>query len=63
MYLRLAFWPGTMAYISFLFAHFDLGNGHASPGVMLTAAFFGAFVGFALANMFANRVKRKALQR
>jgi hypothetical protein len=52
-----------MAYISFLFAHFDLGNGHASPGVMLTAAFFGAFVGFALANMFANRVKRKALQR
>jgi hypothetical protein len=29
---------------------------------MLTAAFFGAFVGFALASMFANRVKRKALQ-
>jgi hypothetical protein len=39
-----------------------LGNGHSSPGVMLTAAFFGAFVGFALASMFANRVKRKALQ-
>ena len=61
MYLRLTFWTGAMAYISFLFARFDLGNGHSSPGVMLTAAFFGAFVGFALASMFANRVKRKAL--
>ncbi|MFZ1050372.1 MAG: hypothetical protein WBP65_04715 [Candidatus Sulfotelmatobacter sp.] len=63
MYLRLAFWTGAMAYISFLFARFDLGTGRSSPGVMLTAAFFGAMLGFALAGMFVNRVKRKALLR
>jgi hypothetical protein len=63
MYLRLAFWTGAMAYISFLFARFDLGTGSSSPGIMLTAAFFGAIVGLALAGMFANRVKRKAVLR
>ncbi|MGA8439863.1 MAG: hypothetical protein WB714_16685 [Candidatus Sulfotelmatobacter sp.] len=63
MYLRLAFWTGTMAYISFLFARFDLGTGPSSPSVMLTAAFFGAITGLALAGMFVNRVKRKALLR
>ena len=62
MYLRLAFWTGAMAYISF-FARFDLGTGRSSPGVMLTAAFFGAMLGFALAGIFVNRVKRKALLR
>jgi membrane associated rhomboid family serine protease len=63
MYLRLAFWTVAIAYISFLFARFDIGGGHSSPGVMITAAFFGALTGFALAGMFANRVKRKATQR
>jgi membrane associated rhomboid family serine protease len=52
-----------MAYISFLFARFDIGTGPSSPSVMLTAAFFGAITGLALAAMFANRVKRKALLR
>lgn len=59
MYLRLALWIGSMAYISFLFARFDLGNGHPSPSVMLTATFLGALAGFALGCMFANRVKRQ----
>jgi hypothetical protein len=63
MYLRLVFWTGAIAYISFLFARFDLGTGPPSPGLMLTAAFFGAIMGLALACMFANRVKRKALLR
>jgi hypothetical protein len=45
-----------MAYIAGLFAH---DNGHSSPGVMPTAAFFGALLGFAIGCMFANRVKRK----
>jgi len=62
MYLRLAFWTLAMSYVSFLFARFDLGNGSPSPGVMLTAAFLGALVGFALAGMFAKRVKRRALR-
>jgi len=56
MYLRLAFWTVAMAYVSFLFAR---GDGHSSPGTMLTAAFLGALLGFALGGMFANRVKRK----
>ena len=63
MYLRLAFWTRAMAYISFLFARFDIGTGPSSPGVMLTATFFGAITGLALAGMFANRDKRKALLR
>jgi hypothetical protein len=62
MYLRLAFWTGAMAYISFLFARFDIGS-RPSPGVLLTATFFGAITGLALAGMFANRVKRKAMLR
>jgi len=61
MYLRIAFWTGSMAYISFLFARFGLHP--SSPGVMLTAAFFGGIVGLALAGMFAGRVKRKATLR
>jgi hypothetical protein len=59
MYLRLAFWTGSMAYIALLFAHFAPDNGHSSAGVMLTATFFGALLGFVLGCMFANRVKRK----
>lgn len=63
MYLRLVFWTLAMAYISFLFARFDMGTLPPSSGVMLTASFFGAISGLALAGMFANRVKRKALLR
>ena len=63
MYLRLAFWTLAMAYISFLFARFDIGTGSSSLGLMLTAAFFGAITGLALSLMFGNRVKRKALPR
>ena len=59
MYLRLAFWTGSMAYIALLFAHFTRDNGHSSLGVMPTAAFFGALLGFALWCMFTNRDKRK----
>ena len=59
MYLRLAFWTGSMAYVSFLFTHFARDNGHPAPGVMPSAAFLGAFLGFALGCMFANRVRRK----
>jgi hypothetical protein len=63
MYLRLAFWTVSLAYISFLFARFDISNGPSSPGVTITAAFFGAVAGFALAGMFAGRVKRRAVLR
>jgi hypothetical protein len=59
MYLRFAFWTGSMAYIAILFAHFAPDNGHSSPGVVPTAAFLGALLGFALGYMFANRAKRK----
>jgi membrane protein DedA with SNARE-associated domain len=59
MYLRFVFWTGSMAYIALLFAHFAPDIGHSSPGVMPTAAFLGALLGFALGYMFANRVKRK----
>jgi membrane associated rhomboid family serine protease len=63
MYLRIAFWTGAMAYISFLFSRFAIGTGPSSPGVMLTAALFGAMTGLALGCMFAKRDKRKALLR
>ncbi len=63
MYFRLAFWTVAIAYTSFLFARFDIGTGPSSPSVMLTATFFGAITGLALACMFANRGKRKALVR
>jgi hypothetical protein len=59
MYLRLAFWTVSMAYVFSLFSHFSLFRGHSSPGDMVTAAFLGALLGFALWYMFANRVRRK----
>jgi hypothetical protein len=59
MYLRLAFWTGSMAYVALLFAHFVPDNGHTSRGVVPTATLLGAVLGFALGYMFANRVKRK----
>ena len=59
MYLRLAFWTGSMAYVSLLFVHFAPNDGHSSPGVLPSAAFVGALLGFALGCMFANRVGRK----
>jgi hypothetical protein len=61
-YLRLGFWTGSMAYIAFLFAHFASDNGHSSPGVTPTAAFFGALLGFALGCLFVNRVKRNHMR-
>jgi hypothetical protein len=59
MYLRLAFWTGSMAYVSLLFVHFAPSNGHSSPGVLPSAAFVGALLGFALGCMFANRFRRR----
>jgi hypothetical protein len=56
MYLRLAFWTLSLAYTAFLFAR---GNGGSTPVVMLSAAFLGAVLGFALGGMFVNRVQRK----
>jgi hypothetical protein len=58
MYLKLGFWTGSMAYISFLFARFGPGADHSSAGAMVTAAFFGALLGLSLGAMFANRNKR-----
>lgn len=58
MYLRLAFWTASMAYISSLFSHFSVFSG-SSPGGMFTAAFLGALAGLVVWYMFANRVKRK----
>lgn len=59
MYLRLAFWTASMAYISCIFTRFSPASAHSSPGMLPTAAFIGALLGFALGCMFANRVKRK----
>jgi hypothetical protein len=63
MYLRLAFWTGAIAYITFLFARFDLSGGRSSSGVTFTASLFGAMLGFALGGMFAHRVNRKIFLR
>lgn len=56
MYLRLAFWTMAIAYTSLLFAR---GDGRSSLSVMLTAAFLGALMGFAVGGMFVNRRRRK----
>ena len=56
MYLRLAFWTLSMAYTSALLSR---GTSHASPGIMLTAALFGAILGFSLGGMFVSRRTRK----
>jgi hypothetical protein len=59
MYRRLTFWTGSIAYISALFMRFTPHDGHSSAGLITTASFLGALVGFGLGCMFANRVKRK----
>lgn len=56
MYLRLVFWIVSGAYTASMFAR---GNGGAPTGIMLTAALFGAILGFGLGGMFANRATRK----
>lgn len=56
MYIRLAFWTLSLAYTSVLFSR---GTSHSSPGIMLTAALFGAILGFSLGGMLINRRTRK----
>ena len=56
MYFRLAFWTVALGYTSALLSR---GTGGSSPGVMLTAAVFGAVIGFGLGAMFVNRRTRK----
>ena len=56
MYIRLAFWSLSLAYTSAIVS----GSIHASsPGIMLTAAFFGAVTGFSLGGIFISRRTRK----
>ena len=56
MYIRLAFWTLSLAYTAALFSRSLPGS---SPGIMLTAALFGAILGFSLGGMLINRRTRK----
>jgi membrane associated rhomboid family serine protease len=56
MYLRLAFWTLSLAYTSALFSRTTPGS---SPGIMLTAALFGAVFGFSLGALLIDRRTRK----
>lgn len=56
MYIRLAFWTLSLAYTAALFSRTVPGS---SPGTILTAAFFGAVIGFSLGGMLINRRTRK----
>jgi hypothetical protein len=56
MYLRLAFWTLSLAYTAALFSRNTPGS---SPGIMITAALFGAVLGFSLGGMLINRRTRK----
>jgi hypothetical protein len=56
MYIRLAFWTLSLAYTSALFSRTIPGS---SPGILLTAALFGAVFGFGLGGMLINRRTRK----
>jgi hypothetical protein len=56
MYLRLAFWTLSLAYTSVLFSRTAPGS---TPGIMVTAALFGAVLGFSLGGMLINRRTRK----
>jgi hypothetical protein len=56
MYVRLAFWTLSLAYIAALFSRSTHG---ASSGTILTAALFGAVLGFSLGGMLVNRRTRK----
>lgn len=56
MYVRLAFWTLSLAYLAALFSH---SNPTSSPGTVLTAAVFGAILGFSFGGMLINRRTRK----
>jgi hypothetical protein len=56
MYVRLAFWTLSLAYTSALFSRTAPGS---SSVTMLTAALFGAVLGFSLGGMLINRRSRK----
>jgi hypothetical protein len=56
MYLRLLFWTIAGSYTASMFAR---GTSGAQIGTLLTAALFGAILGFGLGGMFANRATRK----
>ena len=56
MYVRLAFWTFSLAYLAALFSHSTPGS---SPGTVLTAVLFGAILGFSLGGMLINRRTRK----
>jgi hypothetical protein len=56
MYVRLAFWTLSLAYIAALFSRITQSS---SPGTVLTAAVFGAILGFSLGGMLINRRTRK----
>jgi hypothetical protein len=56
MNLRLILWTLGMAYATFLLAR---GNGASSFGILFTAPFLGAAIGFALGSLFLKRHKRK----
>jgi hypothetical protein len=56
MYVRLAFWTLSLAYVAALFSH---SSPSSSPGTVLTAAIFGAILGFSLGAMLINRRTRK----
>ena len=56
MYVRLAFWTLSLAYTAALFSRT---SPRSSPGIMLTAALFGAILGFSLGGMFVNRRTRR----
>ena len=56
MYLRLAFWTLSLAYTSALLARTIPGS---SPGIVLTAALFGAVFGLSFGALLINRRTRK----
>ncbi len=56
MNLRLILWTVGMAYATFLLAR---GNGASSFGILFTAPFLGAAIGFALGSLFVRRNQRK----
>ena len=64
MYLRMILWIPALAYFGFLQT---IGNGVASPGMIMTTGFLGALLGLLVAAMFTfrecrreNRAKRRA---
>ena len=56
MNLRLILWTVGMAYATFLLAR---DNGASSFGVLFTAPFLGAAIGYSLGGLFTKRAMRK----